>query len=392
MPSGSEASWRVLIVPLVYNGEEFVGPCLSSLARMEPGGHVVDILVLDDASTTPGWSDRCREMTTDLGLEYYRTPRNLGIPRNMNLGMQRAVSAAYDAVVIMSAETIVPSNLIPALIRPLVEGRSVSCTSAWSSNSGVYSIPNADPDRLAENPDTVDWVSERLNEEFNGSSVPIPSGAGSCVAFPTTKIDDIGLMDPVFSSIDSAVIDWCLRSHAMGYQSVLAPSCFYCAGHGASTGKSLIGGSDRTDHIRQTITEERFPSYASQLTEFTASKIIDGLRERGLNRIVTSAARQYGYRLEASRLRQRPGEVDLVRFRIDPDGVTPMIMASYQGFEIPIAVGEHGILPTVESIVGQQPREIRIFDRGPVSRQIEAEVGTSGTISLQRSPYPEGVF
>ena len=36
MPSESEPSWRVLIALLVYNGEEFVGPCLSSLARLDP--------------------------------------------------------------------------------------------------------------------------------------------------------------------------------------------------------------------------------------------------------------------------------------------------------------------------------------------------------------------
>ena len=37
MPSGSDPSWRVLVALLVYNGEEFVVPCLSSLARLEPG-------------------------------------------------------------------------------------------------------------------------------------------------------------------------------------------------------------------------------------------------------------------------------------------------------------------------------------------------------------------
>ena len=112
MPSVSEPPWRVLIALLVYNGEEFVGPCLSSLARLDPGVHAADILVLDDASPNPGWSDGCREMTTDLGFGYYRTPRNLGIPRNMNLGMLRAVDAGYDAVVLLNSDTIVPSNLI----------------------------------------------------------------------------------------------------------------------------------------------------------------------------------------------------------------------------------------------------------------------------------------
>ena len=153
MPSGSEPSWRVLIALLVYNGEEFVGPCLSSLARLDAGAHSADVLVLDDASPAPGWSERCREMTKELGFGYYRTPRNLGIPRNMNLGMLRAVDAGYDAVILLNSDTIVPSNLIPTLIRPLIEDPTISSTTAWSNNSSVYSIPNSDPDHLADDPD-----------------------------------------------------------------------------------------------------------------------------------------------------------------------------------------------------------------------------------------------
>ncbi len=186
MPSGSEPpSWRILITLLVYNGEEFVGPCLASLARLDSGPHTIDVLVLDDASPAPGWSDRCREMTNELGFGYYRTPRNLGIPRNMNLGMLRAVDAGYDAVILLNSDVILPSNLVPTLIRPLIEDPSISSTTAWSNNASVYSIPNSDPDNLAENPRTIDWLSERLDEEFDGQAITIPSGVGFCMALPT---------------------------------------------------------------------------------------------------------------------------------------------------------------------------------------------------------------
>ncbi len=394
MPSGSKASWRVLIALLVYNGEEFVGPCLASLARIKPGVHTADVLVLDDASPAPGWSDRCREMAADFGFGYYRTPRNLGIPRNMNLGMLRAVDAGYDAVILLNSDTIVPSNLIPTLLRPLIENGSISTTTAWSNNSSVYSLPNSDPDHLAEVPEMVDWLSERVDEEFDGQAVPIPSGVGFCMAIPTAMINEVGLMDPVFGRGYSEEIDWCLRSHTMGYESVLAPSCFvYHAGSGITKVEGLIGDGDHIVHAHQAIIDQRYPLYTSQLTALFASSIIDGMCERGLRRIILSAARQWGYRLETSRLHQQPRDVDVVRFRIDPDGAAPMITAAYEGFETAFAVGEGGVLPTVQSIVGQPPREIRIFDRGRVSHEIEAEVGTSGVIPvLHRSPYRERVF
>ncbi len=394
MPSESERSWRVLVALLVYNGEEFVGPCLSSLARLENGPHSADVLVLDDASPAPGWSDRCREMTTEFGFGYYRSPRNLGIPRNMNLGMQRAVEAGYDAVILLNSDTILPSNLIPALVRPLVEDGSTSSTTAWSDNSSVYSIPNSDPDRLADDPRIIDWLSERLDEEFDGQAIPIPSGVGFCMGIPTTIINEVGLMDPVFGRGYSEEIDWCLRSHTLGYRSVLAPSCFaYHAGSGITKAEGLIGDGDRTVNAHQAIIDQRYPLYVSQLIALSASSIVDGMRERGLRRIIISAARQHGYRLETSRLHQQPRDLDVVRFRIDPDGLSPMITATFKGFQTSFAVGEGGVLATVESIVGQPPREIRIFDRGEVSQEIEADVVTSGVIPvLHRSPYQERVF
>jgi hypothetical protein len=207
-------------------------------------------------------------------------------------------------------------------------------------------------------------------------------------------IQDVGLMDPVFGRGYSEEIDWCLRSHTMGYKSVLAPSCFvYHAGSGITKAEGIIGDGDRTVNAHQAIIDQRYPLYISQLIALAASSIIDGMRERGLRQIIISAARQRGYRLETSRLNQHARDRDLVRFRIDPDGSAPMIAATYEGFETHFAVGEGGTLPTVEAIVGQPPREIRIFDRGSASKDLEAEAERSGaTPVLRRAPYRERVF
>jgi GT2 family glycosyltransferase len=394
MPSVSDPSWRILVALLVYNGEEFVLPCLSSLARLNAGPHTTDVLVLDDASPSPGWSERCRDLTTDLGFGYYRTPRNLGIPRNMNLGMLRAVEAEYDAVILLNSDTVLPANLIPTLVRPLIEDDSVSSATAWSNNASVYSIPNSDPDNLGDHPEIIDWVSELMDEEFDGQAIPVPSGVGFCMAIPTRVIRDVGLMDPVFGRGYSEEIDWCLRSHTMGYKSILAPSCFvYHAGSGITKAEGLVGDGDRTVAAHQAIIEQRYPLYISQLLALPASSILDGMRERGLQRIIISAARERGYRLETSRLNQNADELDVVRFRIDPEGPAPTIIAAFEGFEAQFAVGEGGALPTVQSIVGQPPTEIRIFDRGRAGKDLEAEAARSGAAAvLVRAPYSERVF
>lgn len=393
MPSGSEPSWRVLVALLVYNGEEYVGPCLASLSKLDTSSHSVDVLVLDDASPAPGWSERCRELTVGYDFGYYRSPRNLGIPRNMNLGLLRAVEAGYDAVILLNADTEVPANMISTLVRPLLEDPFVSSSTAWSTNSSVYSIPNQDPDHLVQVPGLVDWISKCLNEEFNGQAIPIPSGVGFCMAMPTAIIRDVGLMDPVFGRGYSEEIDWCLRSHTMGYRSVLSPSCFvYHAGSGITKAEGILGDGDRIVHAHQAIIDERYPLYHSQLTALFSSSIVDGMCERGLRRIILTAARENGYCLDASQL-SHDEDLDTVRFRFDTSAEDPMIVAAYEGFHAAFAVGEGGVIPTVQQIVGQPPREIRIFDRGRNGLELEAEAARlHATALLRHTPYRERVF
>ncbi len=41
---------------------------------------------------------------------YYCTPRNLGIPRNVSLGMLTAVKRGYDYVVISNSDVLYPET------------------------------------------------------------------------------------------------------------------------------------------------------------------------------------------------------------------------------------------------------------------------------------------
>ncbi len=394
MPSGSDRQrWRVLIALLVYNGEEFVVPCMSSLARLDPGEHDVDVLILDDASPSPGWSERCEASARRLGFGYYRTPRNLGIPRNMNLGMLRAVDAGYDAVILLNSDTVLPRNLVPTLVRPLIEDPSISSTTAWSNNVSIYSLTNSDPDRLGAQPALIDWISEQTDLEFDGQTIPVPSGVGFCMALSTAAIAKVGIMDPVFGRGYSEEIDWCLRSHTEGFTSVLAPSCFvYHAGSGITRAEGMIGDGDVTVHAHQSIIDERYPLYRSQLIAFVASSLPGGMQDRGLRRIIQAAARDKGYRLEVSRLAARPDDAGQVRFVVNSESAGPVIGAVYEGFEASFEVGEGGIIPTVTAITGRAPDEIRIFSNGAASEFLLKQL-TDDQMSLVRRPaYRESVF
>ncbi len=152
----------------------------------------------------------------------------------------------------------------------------------------------------------------------------------------------------------------------MGYHSALAPSCFvYHAGSGITKAEGLVGDGDRTVDAHQAIIDQRYPLYTSQLIAFAASSIIDGLRERGLRRIVLSAARQHGYRLDTSRLHQHAGDFEGVQFHIDPDGA-PAVTADFEGFHV--SFRRQG---------GRRPRDCGIDRRAAAPRSSDLRPGTS---------------
>lgn len=394
MRSGSDArSWRVLIALLVYNGEELVTTCLDSLSALDADRHEVDILVLDDASPAPGWSDRCRELCHLAEFSYYRSPRNLGIPRNMNLGLLWGLERGYDAVILLNADTIVPSNMVSRLIGALESGRDISSVTAWSNNVSIYSLVTERPELLADSPALVNWISTTMEREFGEQVVTIPSAVGFCMAIPAPMIREVGLMDPVFGRGYSEEIDWCLRSHALGYRSVLAPSCFvYHAGSGVNKVEGLVGGANRLMHAHQAIIDSRYPLYSSQIDGYWASSIPGALQERGRRAIVLDAARQDGYSLEAGWVESRLADGERVRFAITPDADVGVIVGSYLGFHCRFDIGPEGVLPTLTSLVGGPPAEVNIHDRGSGTGELLAAVKAGACTVVQSPGYNERVF
>jgi hypothetical protein len=328
-----------------------------------------------------------------MGFDYYRSPRNLGIPRNMNLGMLQAVDAGYDAIILLNSDTIVPRNLVPSLIGPLMADPSVASTTAWSNDVSIYSLTNSDPDALRARPDLVNWVSDQLADEFEGKPVVIPAGVGFCMALSTAAIDKIGLMDPVFGRGYSEEVDWCLRSHGEGMTSNLVHTCFvFHAGSGINRAEGLIGQGDHIVHAHQAIIDQRYPHYRSQLVDFTTSGTMGDLREQALRRIVCAAASERGYVLEVSRLNNSPSDANRVRFVIEPEGRYPMLCASYEGFQAAFPLGIEGSLPTVRALVGRDPSSIRILSRGQASERLMEQLTDEETDRVYRPRYRETVF
>jgi GT2 family glycosyltransferase len=371
----SEGRPRVLLAITVYNGEAFVRRTLESACRIDTSAADIDVLVLDDASPSPGWSERLAAICAELGIGYYCTPRNLGIPRNVSLGMLAAVEHGYDYVVISNSDVIYPRNVMTQLLR-VSRQEGVGSVTAWSNNVSLYSLPNSDPDRYLADQEVVDRLSESLESHYGDAAMDIPAGISFCILVPREVILDVGVMDPVFGRGYCEETDWSLRSLAAGHRIALAPGTFvYHAGRGSSLEAGLVSDHHTSVPENEAIIDMRYPLFRSQVGAFASSGILQNAHTYALSTIIRDAGQRFGYVVDIGWLPATPSDdPDVVRCTVAPDGLEETVRLDYRGFSFPMDVDPFSLMDALtEFFGGRTPTSVNVRDRGRLSSAIAAE-------------------
>jgi GT2 family glycosyltransferase len=352
---------RVLVAITVYNGRSFVPATLRSAAALRAEDATFDVLILDDCSPDPGFSDEIRELCAELGHQYYRSPRNLGIPRNVNLGLLRAVSGGYSHVMICNSDILMPVDIVDSLLRVAQSDETIGSVTALSNNVSMYSLPNTDPDRYLSDQEVVNWTSSVLAGHSGSAAVDIPAGISFCVMVPTTAVQDVGLMDPVFGRGYCEESDWCLRSLSRGWRITLAPGTFvYHRGRGSNVDAGLLAAGDTTVQANEMIIDMRYPLFRSQVAAFAASGILQSLHGDATLRIISDAAHQFGYRVELTQL-PSPTRNDLATVSLSTDPTADAVVG-FSGFSAPLQLTDDPI-EELEKVFGRPPEAISVMDR-----------------------------
>ncbi len=394
---GVERPWRVLVAMLVYNGRSFVPRAVRSAARLtDISTHTVDVLVLDDSSPDPGWSEELAALCAECGVQYYRSPRNLGIPRNMNLALLRAESAGYDLVVLLNSDVVVPVNMADQLVLAAGSHDRMGTITAWSNAVSIFSLPNEDGERWLSEPAVVDAVSGCLADEFRGAVLDLPIGVGFCLAIPVPVIQEIGLLDPVFGRGYCEEVDFCIRAHRAGLRNVLAPSAFvFHMGFATNREAGLLRPGEQTVHVNEDIIDQRYPDYRDRLAAWCAGDPMGPVVRRAQTSLLRAAAAAQGVIVEATWLAGRPALLgDPVRVVVAPEGDAavgggPFVHAVHGGFALPIEVGEDGILASAAEALGRPVDAVQIHGRGRAMARLQAEAGAAGVLVRQGARYPE---
>ena len=383
---------RVLAAILVYNGREFVPACLESAARLRAAAtHEVDVLVLDDCSPEPGWSEELAALCRRLDVDCYRSPRNLGIPRNMNLGALWALSRSYDHLLLVNSDVVIPANLADVMVEVASAQPGVGSVTAWSNSASLYSLPNDGADPLVSDPETVDWISARLHEEFGASGLEVPTGVGFCMLMPTPALRRVGLLDPLYGRGYCEEVDWNLRAQTLGYRSLLAPGTFvYHRGQGSTVGAGLIGMHQTSVDYHERIVDFRHPQYRTQLVNFVVSGVLPPLQDRAALAVVRAAAQRWGYTVEATAL-PRGGRGGAVRFVVGPGEKGMAFTGHFAGFAARVPVAAEAPLATLAAVVGRLPDRVAVYERGAGAERLAVESEAAGIAFDDLTSYPERV-
>src|SRR5215510_10211124 len=103
-----------------HNEETSLPVAFAALPKELPGVSSVEVLVVDDGST-----DRTVEVARELGVHHVvGFPRNQGLARAFMLGIRSCLERGADIIVNTDADNQYNADDIPALIRPILDGRA----------------------------------------------------------------------------------------------------------------------------------------------------------------------------------------------------------------------------------------------------------------------------
>jgi GT2 family glycosyltransferase len=370
---------RILLAVIVYDGREVVPPCLDSAVAQHADGYDIDVLVLDDCSPSPGFSEELEALCRDLRVAYHRNVRNLGIPRNMSLGLQAARAGGYEHIVLCNSDVVLGRTCIGHLAEVADRNPAVGSVTAWSNNVSIFSLGGKDGPAQLDQEET-DRIDASLWRRFGHRCLDIPTGVGFCLLLPVSVVAEVGVLDPVFGRGYCEEVDWCQRARLAGYRNVLALGCFaFHHGSVSTRAAGVLAPDAATDWTNEAIVDLRYADYRELIASYLERNELEALAGDAVEAVVVDALRD-GY--------------DLVVGDVPVAG--PCLVVSRGGGSV---VGHAGgftadldVEPSWGAVVdrlGRAPTVVFVRERGPLADRLVREADAAGVLTDIRAPYPQ---
>jgi len=310
----------------------------------------------------------------------------------MNLALLRTLKEDYDYLVLLNSDLIVPLNFVRSMIAAGETDEDVGSVTAWSNNVSIFSLPHGQASVGLASQHSVDWLSSVLESEFPSRVMDIPSAVGFCMLISASAIRKVGLFDPIFGRGYCEEVDWSLRCHDLGFRSILSTSLFvYHFGSGSTRSAGLLEEKNSTVPAHEAIIDWRFPAFRDQIKHFESQGCLPEAVASSHQQIVLSAARHYGYCLEASWFKQQRTGDGFIWFAAEPSGASGRTVGNFMGFKAELGFDRQHPIENMRRLVGVYPQKVKVSDRGPISEVLLSEAAKLGITALDMRSYPERV-
>lgn len=204
----------------VYNGYDFLRPCLDSLLKYTD--LPFHIYIADDKSPDERILPLLREYQTAHPdkITLIENRQNQGWLKNINM----LIAQTKNDFVLLNSDTEVTENWASRLFEPIFNNAFVAAVGPWSNASSMQSIgfrAQEGPIRLSPN------GINQLASTFTAKALySMPYLTGFCLAISRKAVNSLGALDPIYGNGYYEETDWLERAHSSGYKIALVPRCF----------------------------------------------------------------------------------------------------------------------------------------------------------------------
>jgi len=208
---------RVLIVILVYNGADYIGDCLSSLAKIIYSKDSFEILVIDNASTDNSVAAIKRNFAE---IKLIENEHNIGFAAGNNIGFKYAADNGFDYVYLLNQDTVVEPDFLDRVVEV---GRSDKKIAAVQSKLLLYN----DKGKINSIGNEIHYLGfgfagGHQTADLELKPLEITYSSGSACLLDVSKLREVGYFNPEFFMYHEDMdLGW--RIWLTGFKCMLAP-------------------------------------------------------------------------------------------------------------------------------------------------------------------------
>lgn len=252
-----------VIIP-VYGDLPSLLACASSVVR-HTDLTFDHLLIVNDCGPDANHIERelLQLVGSQPGITYERNDRNLGFVETCNRAVLELDPSGND-VLLLNSDTVVESGWLDELGGVLHERPDIGVVCARSNHASLATFPPRHRNASRVDADEARSLHASLRANLPRYTVA-PVAVGFCFLVRRELVDQLGLFDTRFSPGYGEENDFCRRSLAVGYKSVLANRVFV-EHSGAASFSSRRKARLARRHER--ILRKRHPDYWADVVEF----------------------------------------------------------------------------------------------------------------------------